>query len=616
LKVGNASSIPTGSGKGDVTVDGTLDLNTNNVIINGLSGSGTVDNATGSGAYLLTIGDNNRSGTFSGVIKNSSGTVAVSKIGTGTITLSGASTYGGDTTVSQGTLKLGSSNVLPDGAGKGNLIANGTVDLAGYSETINGLAGTGVVRSGTNSPILTIGNNDSSSTFSGIISNSSGSLSLIKVGAGTLTLSGNNACTGNTIVNGGTLVVNGTITSPSVTVNSPGTLAGGGILNGVLLVQSGAAVSPGTSIGTLTISNSVTLSGNTIIEINKTGAALTSDLVQGITVLTQGGTLTVTASGDALVENDTFNLFDATSFVGSFATINLPTLSSCFAWDISRLSIDGTIRVIREKVTPVIASVTATESAVNVKNCANSITPGSVNIAVQASDNCAFAFAPSVVLTNGANTQTAVFVNENPSGTFNYTWIVTSGTPTGTWDATATATDTSGNAISNTFTLCVVQQFQVTGLVELQSFVGSTRAVTFVATSSSNTPLLTNTQTLTFTGATVRLAPFTLNVPVNTANISAKSAWTLRKKLAVTFPNGQGVANFNNTTRLLAGDISNPPQDNRVNTTDNTIFKIHNGKVVATTPAAAQADMTGDGRVNTSDYTILKSNLGKIGDAQ
>jgi autotransporter-associated beta strand protein len=616
LKLGSANAIPNGVGKGDVAVDGALDLNGNSITINGLSGSGIVDNATGTATYTLTLGDNNRSGTFPGVIKNTSGTLALGKIGTGTITLSGANLYSGDTTISQGTLKLGASNVLPDGSGKGNVVVNGTLDLGGNSDTINGLSGSGTVdNSAGGSPTLTVGNNNFSSTLNGVIGG--GFVSITKIGGGTLTLNGNNTYTGNTTVNAGSLLVNGQIDSASVIVNSTATLGGNGVISGSVVVQNGATLSPGASIGTLTLSDTLTLAGNTIMELNKTGGTLTNDLVKGVSTLTYGGTLTVTASGTALAENDSFNLFDATTFAGSFTTLTLPSLPACLVWDTSKLSVDGTIKVTHETVKPVIGTITATEvqsGTVNVKDCVNSTLQGTVNVIVAASDNCALAGAPTVTLTNGANTQSATFVNETPSGTFNYTWAVTSGTAAGTWTARVIAADTSGNAATNTFTLCVQQsqQNQVTGQVEPQGFVGTTRAVTFVVTSSSNTPLQTNVLTLTFAG-TPRVAPYTLNVPTNAANLSAKTAWTLRKRLPLTFSSGQAVANFTNTNRLLGGDING---NNNVNATDNNVFKTFNGKTVAQTPAAVQADITGNGAVNSLDGNVLKANLGRVGDAQ
>ena len=61
-------------------------------------------------------------------------------------------------------------------------------------------------------------------------------------------------------------------------------------------------------------------------------------------------TLTVTATGDPLAEGDTFNLFDAANFGGSFTSFSLPALPSCLVWDTSKLPVDGTIKVTRSIV--------------------------------------------------------------------------------------------------------------------------------------------------------------------------------------------------------------------------------------------------------------------------
>lgn len=509
LKIGNSNAIPSGAGKGDITVDGTLDLNGAAATVNGLSGSGIIDN-TSPLASQLTVGANNRSGTFYGPIRNTSGALALTKTGTGTITLAGGNTYSGDTTIAQGTLKLGTSNVLPDGGGKGNLVVNGALDLGGNSDAINGLSGNGTIdTSGGGSPTLTIGNNNASGTFAGSIQNSSGTLSLAKNGSGTLTLNGTNSYTGSTVVNAGTLLINGSIGGLGVTVSTPATLGGTGTINGSVIVQSGATLSPGSSIGTFTINGDLTLSGTSLMEINKSGASLTSDLVSGVGTLLCGGTLTVTATGDALAENDTFNLFDASTFFGSFASINLPALPSCLVWDTSMLLVNGTIRV-------------------------------------------------------------------GP---------------------------------------CPVQQFTVTGQLELQSFVGTTRTVTFVATGGASNK--TWNSSLTFSG-TPRVASYTLtDVPPNTTGISAKSSWNLRRKLAVTFSNGQAVANFTGLNNLLGGDISgtttNAPPNNVVNTIDYIRLRALNGRTGA---AAVPADITGNGSVNVADYIILRANIGRSGSAQ
>ena len=124
LKVGNATAIPGGAGKGNLTVSSVLDLNGYNVTINGLSGSGTITSSV-AGDITLTVGGNNQTSSFSGLIEDGEGTVALTKIGTGTQTFAYTQTYTGDTTVTAGTLNvLGNlnSHVIKDGGTVTNTI--------------------------------------------------------------------------------------------------------------------------------------------------------------------------------------------------------------------------------------------------------------------------------------------------------------------------------------------------------------------------------------------------------------------------------------------------------------------------------------------------------------
>jgi len=71
-------------------------------------------------------------------------------------------------------------------------------------------------------PTLTVGGNDQSSTFSGTITNTAGTLALAKTGAGTLTLSGTNGYRGATTVNGGMLQIGVLGVGNSVTIANSG----------------------------------------------------------------------------------------------------------------------------------------------------------------------------------------------------------------------------------------------------------------------------------------------------------------------------------------------------------------------------------------------------------
>src|SRR4029077_19218874 len=79
--------------------------------IGSLAGAGTVTNGGGSGA-TLSAGANNTSTTFSGLLADGSAQVALTKAGTGTLTLAAANTYTGVTTISAGSLSIAADSAL------------------------------------------------------------------------------------------------------------------------------------------------------------------------------------------------------------------------------------------------------------------------------------------------------------------------------------------------------------------------------------------------------------------------------------------------------------------------------------------------------------------------
>jgi fibronectin-binding autotransporter adhesin len=137
----------------------------------------------------------------------------VFKRGTGTWTLSNpANNWSvGGLRIEEGTLKLGASEVIPHGSQRGLVLveAGGRLDLAGFSEEVVGLNGTGTVDNSAAGPsTLTInGGSSNPSEFLGSIRSSSGPLSLVKRGAGQFTIAGDNTYGGSTQVEDGTLLV-------------------------------------------------------------------------------------------------------------------------------------------------------------------------------------------------------------------------------------------------------------------------------------------------------------------------------------------------------------------------------------------------------------------------
>lgn len=106
--LGNAKLVTLNTGT-------TLQINTGNQTVGGLSGAGGV---VFNGNSTLTLGANDLSASFSGVASSNSTVMgSIAKIGLGTQTLSGANTYTGTTTVSGGTLLVDTTGSLANTSG-------------------------------------------------------------------------------------------------------------------------------------------------------------------------------------------------------------------------------------------------------------------------------------------------------------------------------------------------------------------------------------------------------------------------------------------------------------------------------------------------------------------
>jgi autotransporter-associated beta strand protein len=228
------------SGAGGVTKSGanTLTLTANNTYTGATTiaagtlqlGSGDTSGALSTSSSIANNGTLafNRSNTmtqgtdFASVIAGSGG---ITKLGSNTLVFNGANTYTGATVVNAGTLRAGAA---AGGRAFGNLsamtIASGAVlDLNGFSQTIGSLAGNGDVALGSGNATLTIGGDNTSTVFGGVVS---GSGSLAKVGTGTFAVTNTVVPEGFTIsVSGGTFQLGnggagGALRSPSTVINN------------------------------------------------------------------------------------------------------------------------------------------------------------------------------------------------------------------------------------------------------------------------------------------------------------------------------------------------------------------------------------------------------------
>jgi autotransporter-associated beta strand protein len=168
---------------------------------------------------------------------------------------------------------------------------------------------------------------------------------LVKLGAGTLTLSVANSYIGTTTVSNGTLLVSGSVAGDAA-VAANGTLAGTGTVAGQVTVN--GTIAPGTTaaLGTLTVSSNVTLAsaGTNVMKLNKTTA--TNDVLSVAGTITYGGTLNLTNLSGTLMTSSTFKLFNAGSYSGAFARLVPAIPGSGLGWNTNTLATDGILRIV------------------------------------------------------------------------------------------------------------------------------------------------------------------------------------------------------------------------------------------------------------------------------
>jgi hypothetical protein len=147
------------------------------------------------------------------------------------------------------------------------------------------------------------------------------------------------------IANGGTVDATGRA-DQTLALARGQTLQGNGAVNGSLSAGFGSIVTPGadaTTIGSLSVSSSVTLGGNTVMKIDPVAAAC--DTISASNV-TYSGTLILTNITPApLAPGSSYRLFNAAHFAGTVASIIPARPGPSLAWDIGNLAVTGYIAV-------------------------------------------------------------------------------------------------------------------------------------------------------------------------------------------------------------------------------------------------------------------------------
>lgn len=238
------------------------------------------------------------------------------KRGAGSLTMTGAHTYNGNTKILNGSIILGGGNdrllttgavVLGDTSSTGRLVLG---DGTARNQTLGGLTTTGlggsVVGGAAANSSLTLNISSGTNTYSGLLGGegtNENNLALTKRGSGTLTLTGLNTYTGNTTVAEGALVVNGALAGTSTTTVQAGASIGGSGSVGNLTIEAGGSLNPGNSPGVITVNGDYNQFGTLFAEIGGL-AANEYDQVVVNGAVNLSGALTVQFTGDTYRSGD------------------------------------------------------------------------------------------------------------------------------------------------------------------------------------------------------------------------------------------------------------------------------------------------------------------------
>lgn len=246
----------------------------------------------GSGNHVVPLGSN-----FIG------STGSLSKEGSGTLFMNGSKFTTGTTTISGGTIVLGGNNRFDANSLLQMNNAGSTLDLNGFSQTVNGIAGTNassvITSNAAGTCSLTI-NNTVARSYSGLINDGSGVITVRKLGTGDQTFaSGSSNYTGQTYIGGGRLIA-----SSSILNSGTASSIGRGTSSPAIVLED----------GTFTYSGGTARTTNRAFQIIGTG---TIEMSGNTTLTLQGG---VTSAGGTV----TFNTSGSTSCI---ITVNTAAIS-------------------------------------------------------------------------------------------------------------------------------------------------------------------------------------------------------------------------------------------------------------------------------------------------
>ncbi len=593
---------------------------------------------------------------FNGQLIDGTGTTNVTKTGTGTVVLgSTANNYDGATDITAGTLRLGTANVVPNGSAV-SVTTGATFDLNGFSETIGSLAGAGNVTGTAGTNTLTTGGNNASTTFSGVISDAAGTLSLVKTGTGTMTLSGTNTYDGATTVSSGTLIAaNNTALgtaagATSVTAGATLGLQGGITVTGEAMTLNTNSGSPSTAAlsnlaGTNVSTGAVTLvaaSANDAVKIDAAGGSqltLSGSIGQGANaaVLSKTGTGTLILSGANTYTGST-NVAAGTLIVANNAALGTTAAGTAVQIG-ATLGVQNNVSVAAGEAFNLYGTI-APPSAPSIKNISGTNTlagavtlNGGTNTGVAIDANSGSltlngaitqASNPNYVIKTGAGDLTLGGASGNTftgGFTINDGKVIaakTSGDATGASNvnigdgigaaASATLQLNASNQINNSSAVTI----QTDGRLDVQSYNDTIGALTMGGGNVQGTGTLTLGNNLTFNGVGSSTAAISANLDLGTTGTRVvqvgNNGNASDTDLTISGAISGGTGSFNKTdlgTLQLTGTTAN---------TFSGTFQVSDGTVTLNKTAGVNATGTGSlsvgdgsGAANTAKLTLLAS---------
>lgn len=358
LRLGKTNALPTGTtldvdSANTVSDAATFDLASFDQTVGALQDSATtningrITNSVASTTSTLTVNQSSNT-TFDGIIENGSGSVALVKSGAGNLTLNGANTFTGVTTIQNGKIIIGGGN---DRLAVGSALTLGSVSNAGVlvlgdgtnarNQTLAGLSSTGlggaVVGNAAANSTLTLAISSGTNTFGGSlggVGTNENNLTLTKTGTGTLELTSASTFTGATNANGGTILVSNTAALGSagriINFNSgtvefaTDTSANAYVLNFGSGNTGTVVVNRATSGSSMTHTMGTATFGNATLNIQK-GANVTGDATLEFAGITLSAGVTGLSTG-AMLNPTTAKVLVSGNIIRSGASSNLLTL--------------------------------------------------------------------------------------------------------------------------------------------------------------------------------------------------------------------------------------------------------------------------------------------------